>query len=197
VPSGCVKMWSTTHHTNIDKHPHHDGRAATSTPERDEICYISVVRSHTPLLVGDLTGLPLVNGVDCFLVPDGSVENASNTPKPSRRVNIIPLSRVSLRGITAVDRRPNGCVLIVLDDGTRSINVLCWDNSCDSSDYVTNEHGIAKGFRSMQGYGKDQGSDSWYQTTSHPYWWWRTMQIMYLQNIYYYSLFDQTEALLH
>jgi hypothetical protein len=33
VPSGCVKMWSAsvTHHTP-HKHPHHDGRAVTSTP---------------------------------------------------------------------------------------------------------------------------------------------------------------------
>ncbi len=45
--------------------------------------------SHTPLLIGDLTDLPLVNGVDCFLIPDGYVENASNTPKLSCSVNII------------------------------------------------------------------------------------------------------------
>ena len=70
-----------------------------------------------------------------------------STVSLSHRVNIIPLSQVSLRSIvTAIDLRPNGCVLMVLDDGTGSINVCCWDNSCDSSDYVTNERGIAKRF---------------------------------------------------
>ncbi|KAL7526573.1 hypothetical protein ACHAXR_001547 [Thalassiosira sp. AJA248-18] len=44
--------------------------------------------------------------------------------------HILPLSRVLLRGIaTAIDRRPNGCTLIVLDDGTGSIDCIYWDDS--------------------------------------------------------------------
>jgi hypothetical protein len=39
-----------------------------------------------------------------------------------------------LRGIaTAIDRRPNGGIQIVLDDGTGAIDCLFWDNSNDSN----------------------------------------------------------------
>ena len=127
-----LKIWCRkTHMTDQDSPSTHTLDLASISPVDHRVIGLSPQYwSHTPLLIGDLTDLPLVNGVDCFLIPDGYVENASNTPKPSRRVNIIPLSRVSLRGIiTAVDRRPNGCVLMVLDDGTGSIDVRCWDNS--------------------------------------------------------------------
>ena len=101
--------------------------------------------SYTPLLIGELVGLPLINGVDCFVAKrdardaivnsgdeSGPIEIDENDGAPSsaNAWRILPLSRVLLRGIaTAVDRRPNGCTLIVLDDGTGSIDCRCWDDS--------------------------------------------------------------------
>jgi len=114
--------------------------------------------SYTPLLIGDLVGLPLINGVDCFVGNVGSGvlddDDTVDTNKSSQHIDtdentdrhgpqndkqkvddngswhIIPLSRVLLRGIvTTIDRRPNGCTLIVLDDGTGSIDCRYWDSS--------------------------------------------------------------------
>ncbi|KAL7477031.1 hypothetical protein ACHAW6_002849 [Cyclotella cf. meneghiniana] len=92
--------------------------------------------THTPLLIGDLIGLPLINGVDCFIVPpnidcesdshNNRCKKASLDSDTSR--HIFPLSKVLLQGIiTAIDRRPNGCILIVIDDGTGSIDCRYWD----------------------------------------------------------------------
>ena len=120
--------------------------------------------AYTPLLIGDLVGLPLINGVDCFVAPSVSTastndnedlcdtdvgcedqnhevhiaeDNEDEEPQTKRPKgsddtswNILPLSRVLLRGIaTAIDKRPNGCTLIVLDDGTGSIDCRHWDES--------------------------------------------------------------------
>ena len=125
--------------------------------------------SNTPLLVGDLISLPLINGVDCFVSPadvnrteelihgadcegqtggfgtkkrkrmeseDDAEQCDPKSKKPREDANLIgswnilPLSRVLLRGIaTAIDRRPNGCTLIVLDDGTGAIDCRYWDDS--------------------------------------------------------------------
>ena len=83
--------------------------------------------SYTPLLIGDLVGLPLINGLDCFVAPDDGVERIGDW-------KILPISRVLLRGVvTAIDRRPNGCTLIVLDDGTGAIDCRYWDDSHRSS----------------------------------------------------------------
>lgn len=111
--------------------------------------------SYTLLLIVDLIGLPLINGVDCFVAPfrdsesnanggyscdnaemnvDNEDDECSHDNRPNRDYDsaswrILPLSRVLLRGIaTAIDRRPNGCTLIVLDDGTGSIDCRYWDN---------------------------------------------------------------------
>ena len=79
--------------------------------------------THTPLLIGDLVSLPLINGVDCFVA-------ASCTSHDPLNCKLLPLSKVILQGvITAIDRRPNGCVLLVLDDGTGFIDVRYWDDS--------------------------------------------------------------------
>lgn len=86
--------------------------------------------AHTPLLIGDLVSLPLINGVDCFVS-----QTASSREIDADRgaQTIVPLSKVLLQGIlTAIDRRPNGCILLVLDDGTGSIDVRYWDNSHQS-----------------------------------------------------------------
>jgi len=119
--------------------------------------------SYTPLLIGDLIGLPLINGVDCFVAPTKVKQNGysrcdddgcrikdddqmsvdddtderghdqqKSDPKDSKNGSwhILPLSRVLLRGVaTAIDRRPNGCTLIVIDDGTGAIDCRYWDNS--------------------------------------------------------------------
>ena len=99
--------------------------------------------SYTPMLIGDLIGLPLINGVDCLLttsqhhtqrnVVDDASENdmqQKDENENEKSWNILPLSRVLLRGIaTAIDQRPNGCILIVLDDGTGAIDCRYWDDS--------------------------------------------------------------------
>jgi hypothetical protein len=87
--------------------------------------------AHTPLLIGDLVSLPLINGVDCFVSCTSSSHENDAIHEPPQ---IIPLSKVVLQGvITAIDRRPNGCILLVLDDGTGSIDVRYWDDSCNQS----------------------------------------------------------------
>jgi len=117
--------------------------------------------SHTPILIGDLVSLPLVNGVDCLVttcsddesttVCEGVQDDTNNShvaeditdvdhddaiqidPNNETTPHILPLSKVLLRGIaTAIDRRPNGCTLLVLDDGSGSIDCRYWDND-DSS----------------------------------------------------------------
>ena len=117
--------------------------------------------SYTPLLIGDLIGLPLVNGVDCFVslaaeatnellssdrddarqYDEVQVRNYCETELEHQRVlqqdrsdtqswNVVPLSRVLIRGIaTAIDQRPFGCTMIVIDDGTGSIDCQYWDDS--------------------------------------------------------------------
>ena len=86
--------------------------------------------THTPLLIGDLIGLPLINGVDCF-IGTSHVERTATSLGP----RIIPLSKVVLQGIvTAIDRRPNGCILLVLDDGSGAMDVRYWDDSYNYND---------------------------------------------------------------
>ncbi len=87
--------------------------------------------SYTRLSVGDLNAaVPLINGVDCFITP----HRDSKGDKNSQQWHILPLSRVLLRGVvTAIDRRPNGCTLIVIDDGTGSMDCRCWDESSNSA----------------------------------------------------------------
>ena len=89
-------------------------------------------------MIGDLVGLPLINGVDCFI----AASCTSHDQQIDRHV--VPLSKVILQGvITAVDRRPNGCILLVLDDGTGSIDVRYWDDSYNNNaafDLVGLEH---------------------------------------------------------
>lgn len=117
--------------------------------------------SYTPLLIGDIINLPLINGVDCFVTTrNGNCSSGDSSDCDSaqdvddddedddakqwkmnvedhemQNTTILPLSRVLLRGIaTAIDIRPNGCTLIVLDDGTGSIDCRYWDDShCGNS----------------------------------------------------------------
>ena len=87
--------------------------------------------SYTRLSVGDLTALPLINGVDCFITPRHRDDESDTN---MHQWHIFPLSRVLLRGIvTAIDRRPNGCTLIVIDDGTGAIDCRCWEESSNSA----------------------------------------------------------------
>mmetsp|Transcript_1987 Transcript_1987/g.4355 ORF Transcript_1987/g.4355 Transcript_1987/m.4355 type:complete len:464 (+) Transcript_1987:41-1432(+) len=88
--------------------------------------------SYTRLSVGDLNSLPLINGVDCFITPRHRDDSESDNN--SHQWHIFPLSRVLLRGIvTAIDRRPNGCTLIVIDDGTGAVDCRCWEESSNSA----------------------------------------------------------------
>lgn len=87
--------------------------------------------SYTRLSVGDLNALPLINGIDCFIAPR-HIDADSNSI--SDQWHIFPLSRVLLRGVViAIDRRPNGCTLIVIDDGTGAIDCRCWEEPSNSA----------------------------------------------------------------
>eukprot|EP00986_Skeletonema_menzelii_P016309 scaffold14279_cov160-Skeletonema_menzelii.AAC.1 len=87
--------------------------------------------SYTRLSVGDLNSLPLINGVDCFIAPR---HLDAESDASSDQWHIFPLSRVLLRGVvTAIDKRPNGCTLIVIDDGTGAIDCRCWEESSNSA----------------------------------------------------------------
>jgi hypothetical protein len=91
--------------------------------------------SYTRLSIGDLNALPLINGVDCFIAPRRDDGTESHQQQRSHHQwRILPLSRVLLRGVvTAIDRRPNGCTLVVIDDGSGSIDCRCWDDLSSSS----------------------------------------------------------------
>lgn len=74
--------------------------------------------AHVPLFVADLQALSTVNGLHCL----------------RRNQQFIPLSKCCLTGIiVAVERRSNGSVLYVIDDGTGWIDCLQW---MDSNVYV-------------------------------------------------------------
>ena len=88
--------------------------------------------SYTRLSIGDLNSLPLINGVDCFITPRH--RDDSESENNSHQWHIFPLSRILLRGVvTAIDRRPNGCTLIVIDDGTGAVDCRCWEESSNSA----------------------------------------------------------------
>ena len=125
--------------------PPTEGSAATANDDHEEelsdvdyrlIGLSPQYWSYTRLSIGDLIALPLINGVDCFITPrdEDSINQQHHSPN---QWHILPLSRVLLRGvITAIDRRPNGCTLIVIDDGTGSIDCRCWDESSNSAFYL-------------------------------------------------------------
>ena len=87
--------------------------------------------SHIRLAIGDLNTMPLINGVDCFITPN---ELHNESGDNSHQWHIFPVSRVLLRGIvTAIDMRPNGCTLVVIDDGTGFMDCRCWEESSSSA----------------------------------------------------------------
>jgi hypothetical protein len=72
--------------------------------------------SHVPLLVAHIKNLKLINGLNCLLLLD-----------QDSRPKVLPLTKVTLVGtIVCAERRSNGSVLYVLDDGTGVVDCLHW-----------------------------------------------------------------------
>mmetsp|Transcript_1135 Transcript_1135/g.2612 ORF Transcript_1135/g.2612 Transcript_1135/m.2612 type:complete len:425 (+) Transcript_1135:202-1476(+) len=79
--------------------------------------------SYTPLLIGDLNSLLLIDGVDCMVLRSSGV-----------RTKVLPVQNVLLFGvITSIVKRANHNTAIVVDDGTGVIDVAYWDDH-DSHD---------------------------------------------------------------
>jgi hypothetical protein len=70
--------------------------------------------AHIPLTNADVHSLGLVDGIDCIVLPG---------------VNFIPVTKCCLAGVIVhVDRKSNGSVLYLLDDGTGLMDCLVWAN---------------------------------------------------------------------
>ena len=106
--------------------------------------------SYTPMLIGDVHRLVLVNGIDCILCDysrDESMYLSNTLPKDrenddhddhhkrydehsSRPVRLLPVSRCELCGlIVNLEYRSNGAVFILLDDGTGLVDCISWEKS--------------------------------------------------------------------
>jgi hypothetical protein len=72
--------------------------------------------AHVPLHIASIHNLKLINGLHCLLVSqNGTVSK------------ILPITKVTLIGtIVCAERRSNGSVLYVIDDGTGLVDCLHW-----------------------------------------------------------------------
>jgi hypothetical protein len=80
--------------------------------------------THVPLLIHDVQcNMHLLKGVNCLLL--NSVDEtaiSSDVPGPRK---IVPISKCTLVGtIVSVERKSNGCIMYVLDDGSGLIDVV-------------------------------------------------------------------------
>ena len=117
--------------------------------------------AHTPLLIGDVLSLGLVNGVDCMLSASasqtlGDVEPSRRTqtyndedqiPRRKRRRpsenseddnvpifdHIIPISRCEIVGFIVSKERKANSTLYLLDDGSGMIDCVCWEDDVDGT----------------------------------------------------------------
>jgi len=95
--------------------------------------------SHVPLSIGQVHDLKLIEGISC------RIEKKSDKVKP------IPVSRCRLVGtVVAAERRTNGSVLYVIDDGTGIIDCLFWvEKDLYSLPSLTNKPDIDDGILSV------------------------------------------------
>lgn len=75
--------------------------------------------AFVPMCIAEVHRLGLVNGVDCMVVRGGSAAT-----------RFIPVSKCAITGIVVhVDRKSNGSILYLLDDGTGFMDCLQWGKS--------------------------------------------------------------------
>ena len=71
--------------------------------------------AHVPLLVAHLNNLKLINGINCLVLDYES------------QPHILPITKVTIVGtIVGSERRSNGSILYVVDDGSGFIDCLHW-----------------------------------------------------------------------
>lgn len=76
--------------------------------------------AHTPMLVEQFHRLALVDGIDCILT----------TKQMPFNLKFVPVSKCTLVGmIVNVERKANGSILYVLDDGTGMVDCLQWTDN--------------------------------------------------------------------
>lgn len=122
--------------------------------------------AHTPMLIGDILSLGLINGVDCIMSP-ARYENIHHTndkaqnessgisagrkrrrPDPDVKSSfeipiidyLVPVSRCDICGfIVNMEIRANS-ILYLLDDGTGLIDCLAWEDDSDSLPSLVDTH---------------------------------------------------------
>ena len=86
--------------------------------------------SHVPLHIQQIHHLKLVNGIQCLTVETSAEQDSQDvgdttTRPPASSSKIVPISKCQLVGIVVcVERKPNGSVIYVIDDGTGLIDCL-------------------------------------------------------------------------
>ena len=79
--------------------------------------------TYTPLLIGDVNNLLLIDGVDCMVMASSGGQT-----------KVLPVQNVLIFGvITSIVKRANHNTSIVLDDGTGAIDVAYWDDDSQES----------------------------------------------------------------
>lgn len=98
--------------------------------------------AHVPLMIRQLHNLKLMDGIHCLLLVDQNnnqqqqvVVSSMDDERISSPPRVIPISKCKLVGtIVCSERRANGCILYVIDDGTGLVDCLHWDNDNDDDD---------------------------------------------------------------
>ena len=119
--------------------------------------------AHTPLLIGDILSLGLVNGVDCIMSASAphSPEDGEHEPdtqiclhtdqipgrkrrRPSENSeddkvsaiaidNVIPITRCEIVGFIVSKERKTNSTLYLLDDGSGMIDCISWEDDVDGT----------------------------------------------------------------
>jgi len=75
--------------------------------------------AHIPMLVDQFHRLSLVDGIDCVVI------RMQNAP-----IKLIPVSKCNIVGVIVnVERKPNGSILYLVDDGTGMVDCLRWTDN--------------------------------------------------------------------
>lgn len=99
--------------------------------------------AHTPMLIGDILSLGLINGVDCMMSTPRRGEHPEETKKRRRPSedcandrapiidHVVPLSRCEIIGFVVSRERKANSTLYLLDDGSGLIDCICWEDDGD------------------------------------------------------------------